>query len=141
MKKATMMLVAALALPVGAAQAETFEQVFNQQRALHGKGHEFTWQGETYKTFHAEELEAMAEPTQANAVALIESADALRLQSAAVGYEWRDPARYIKQAQAALAEGRFQHAMDLAARAKYQARLSLAQQKQVDASWYRAVPE
>lgn len=141
MKKATMLLIAALALPCAAAQAETFEQVFNQQRALHGKGHTFTFEGKSYKTDHPEEVAAMAEPTRANAEQLITSAEALRVQSAEVGYEWRDPARYIKQAEVALAEGRFQQAMDLAARAKYQARMSLEQYKTVQASWQHAVPE
>ena len=141
MKKAAWMLAVALALPTGLVQAETFEEVFNQQRALYGKGHEFTFEGKTYKTFHPEEVEAMAEPNQANAEALIKGAKALQAESAAVGYEWRDVSRYIQQAEAAVGEQQFQRAMDLAARAKYQARMSIAQHKEVEASWYRAVPE
>ncbi|GAA0687418.1 hypothetical protein GCM10009104_11880 [Marinobacterium maritimum] len=141
MKKTTMMLAAVLTFSAGAVQAESFEQVFDQQRALYGKGHEFTYEGKTYTTDHPEEVEAMAEPSQANAEALIASAEALRVKSAEVGYEWRDPARYIEQARAAVAEGQYQQAMNLAARAKYQARMSIAQYEDAEANWQRAVPE
>ncbi|MBV0933574.1 hypothetical protein [Marinobacterium weihaiense] len=141
MKTTGKLLAAALALTATLAQAQTFEQVFNEQRALYGKGHEFTFEGQTYTTLHPEELEAMAEPNRANAQALIDSADALRAQSAEVGNEWRDPARYIKQARAALAQEQFQQAMNLAARAKYQARVSLQQYEHSRATWHNAVPE
>lgn len=140
MKKFAWMLSAVLALPAGLVQAETFEQVFNQQRALYGKGHEFTFEGKTHKTFHPEEVEAMAEPNKANAEALIKGASELRAESAAVGYEWRDVGKYIEQAEAALSKGQFQQAMDLAARAKYQARMSIAQYRDAEAGWYRAAP-
>lgn len=141
MKQATMMLAAVLALPVGVVQAQSLEQVFNQQRALYGKGHEFTFEGKTYQTYHPEELEAMAEANSVNAQALIDSAEALRLKSAELGYEWRDPSLYLQQARALLVEGKCQQAMDLAARAKYQARVSIAQYEDAEANWQRAVPE
>lgn len=141
MNKTIMMLTVALALPVLPAQADTFEQVFNQQRAMYGKGHEFTFEGKTYRTYHPEELEAMAEPTPANAQALIDSAEALRQRSAELGYEWRDPVLYIAQAREALEQGRYQQAMELAARAKYQSRMAIAQYEAAQASWQRAVPE
>lgn len=121
--------------------AASFEQVFNEQRALYGKGHEFSYGGKIHTTFHPEEIEAMAEPNAANARALIDGAEALRVESAAVGYEWRGPAIYIRQAREALAAGRYQSAMELAARAKYQARMSLKQYRNAEANWQRAVPE
>lgn len=141
MKKATMTLLAALVLAPALAQAETFQEVFNQQRALYGKGHEFTFEGKTYKTYHPEEVEAMAEPTKANAEALVASAEAKRQEAAAVGYEWRFTGRILKQAQEALAEERFQDAMNLAAQAKYQARKAVEQQAHVASTWHHAVPE
>ncbi len=141
MKKVTMILAAALALPVGSVQAQSFEQAFNQQRALYGKGHTFTYENKTYKTDHPEEVEAMAEPNRTNAEALIASAEAMRVKSAELGYEWRDPVRYLKEAQEALGQGQYRQAMNLAARAKYQARISIAQYEDAEANWQRAAPE
>ncbi|MBA4501189.1 hypothetical protein [Marinobacterium marinum] len=141
MKMIALTLAASLMVPVAFAQEDTFEQVFNQQRALYGKGHAFTYAGQPYTTDHPEEIEAMAEPTRANAEALITSAEAMRQESESLGYEWRDPARFLKQARTALSENEYQRAMDLAARAKYQARMSIAQYESVNASWQQAVPE
>lgn len=141
MNKATMTLLAALALAPALVQAETFQEAFNHQRALYGKGHEFTFEGKTYKTYHPEEVEAMAEPNKANAEALVASAEAKRKEAAAVGYEWRFTAPLLKKAQDALAEERFQDAMNFAAQAKYQARMAVEQQAHVAASWQLAVPE
>lgn len=141
MKAQIMMLSLALALPAAGAWAETFEQVFDQQRALYGKGREFSFEGKTYTTLHPEEVEAMVEPTRGNAERLIASAEALRRHSAELGYEWRDPGRYIRQAESALVDGEYQKAMDLAARAKYQVRMSIAQYEHVQAHWQDAVPD
>ena len=141
MKKSTLTLLAALTLASGVAQAETFQEVFNKHRAMYGKGHEFTYEGKTYQTYYPEEVEAMAEPSRDNAEALVASAEAKRQDAAAVGYEWRFTGRILKQAQEALAEERYQDAMDLAAQAKYQARMAIQQQAYAEENWHLAVPE
>ena len=35
-------------------------EAFNAQRAMYGKGHSFTWDGQTYTTDHPEEVAAAA---------------------------------------------------------------------------------
>jgi hypothetical protein len=123
------------------AVAETFDEAFEMNRAMYGKNHSFTWEGKQYKTLHEEEVEASVEATQANAEALIAKAKAKNEEVAKVGFEWKLTQDIIKSAEAALAEGSFQKAMDLAAQAKYHARMGLRQHDEAEKSWYLSQPQ
>jgi len=69
----------------------------------------------------------------ANAAAqqAIDAAKAANNEAKAVNYEWRDTGKFIKQAEAALADGNTDEAMKLANKAKTQAELAVKQQKAV----------
>ncbi|MCP4789044.1 MAG: hypothetical protein GY881_02275 [Gammaproteobacteria bacterium] len=134
-------LVAALVLSSSTVAAQSFEDVFNAQRALHGNGHAFTFEGEQYTTDHPEELEAAAPANATNAKALIASAKAMHAEVKAVGYDWTLTKGILKNASKALKAGDFQKAMNLAAQAKYHARMGVAQYHNSKQSWLNMVPE
>ena len=58
--KNTISLVAALMMVSGSVAAQSFDDAFNAQRAMHGKGHSFTFEGQSYTTDHPEEVAAAA---------------------------------------------------------------------------------
>ena len=133
-------LVAALVLSSGSVAAASFEDAFNGERALHGKGHTFTFEGKEYTTDHPEELEAAAEATEANAKALIASAKAKHKEVKAVGYDWTLTKGILKSADKALKAGKYQEAMDLAAQAKYHARMGIRQAERSAQDWVNMAP-
>ena len=134
-------LVAALVLSSGSVAAQSFEDVFNSQRALFGNNHTFTFEGSEYVTVHPEEVEAAAEATAANAAALIASAKAKRSEVKAVDFDWTLTSGILKSADKAFKAGDFQKAMNLAARAKYHARMGIAQFHRSQTEWVEAVPK
>ena len=139
MKKVMILCAAVLFSQV--AVAETYQEAFNKARAMYGKGHEFQWQGKTYKTLHEEEVEAAVEATQANAQALLDKAIAANKKVAAVGFEWKLTGGLLKKSAQAIEAGDYRKALDLAAQAKYHARIGLAQYEYAEANWYKAVPQ
>ncbi len=139
MKK--ILATAAVILLPTMAVAETFDEAFEMNRAMYGKNHSFAWEGKQYNTLHEEEVEASVEPTQANAEALIAKAKAKNEEAAKVGFEWKLTQDIIKSAEAAAAEGNFQKAMDLAAQAKYHARMGLRQHDDAEKNWHLSQPQ
>jgi hypothetical protein len=134
-------LVAALVLGSSTVAAQSFEDAFNAERALYGNGHTFTFEGKDYTTDHPEELEAAADATEANAKALIASAKAKRKEVIAIGYDWTLTKGILKSADKALKAGDFQKAMNLAAQAKYHARMGIAQYHSSAQQWIAIVPQ
>lgn len=133
-------LTAVVLLPT-TALAESFDQAFNMNRAMYGKNHTFTWNGKSYSTNHQEEVEASVEATQANAAALVEKAKAKNAEAGAVGFEWKLTKGLIKEAEAALADGEYQKAMNLAAQAKYHARIGIQQHEYAESNWHLSIPQ
>ena len=123
------------------AMAETFDEVFEMNRAMYGKGHTFNWEGKEYSTNHQEEVEASVEATKENADALIAQAKAKNEEAAKVGFEWKLTKGIIKEAETAAVEGDYRKALDLAAQAKYHARLGLQQQIDAEKNWHLSVPQ
>lgn len=123
------------------AGAQTFQEVFETNRAMYGKNHTFEWEGKTYTTMHPEEKEAQAEPTKANAEALLAAAKADNEKAAAVGFEWRLTRGILKKAEQAITDGQFQKALDLSAQAKYHARMGLVQHAYAEKNWQMSAPE
>jgi hypothetical protein len=121
--------------------AQSFDDVFNAQRAMYGKGHTFTFAGKRYTTDHPEELEAAAEATAENAKALITSAKALHAQARALGFGWTLTKGIIKSANQAFKAGDFHKAMHLAAQAKYHGRMGIVQYHRSQKEWIKAVPQ
>ncbi|MBN3564775.1 hypothetical protein [Aliamphritea spongicola] len=139
MKK--VMILCAAVLFSQAVAAETYQEAFNKARAMYGKGHEFQWQGKTYKTLHEEEIEADVDATEANAKALLDKAIAANKKVADVGFEWKLTGGLLKKSAQAIEAGDYRKALDLAAQAKYHARIGLAQYEYAEANWYKAVPQ
>ena len=136
-----LLLVASLMLGSSIVAAQNFDDVFNAQRAMYGKGHTFTFAGKQYTTEHPEELEAAAEATAENAKALIASAKAQHAQARALGFGWSLTKGIIKSADRALKAGNFRKAMQLAAQAKYHARMGIVQHHRSQKEWIKAVPQ
>jgi hypothetical protein len=68
-----------------------------------------------------------ASATQAGSEAAIASAERAQQAAAAVGYEWRDTAKMIKDAQKLAAEGKTDEAITLANKAEREGKDALAQ--------------
>jgi hypothetical protein len=121
--------------------AASFEDVFNANRALHGKGYHFTFEGDSYVTYHPEEIEAQGEASLDNAKALLLSASNMHKKAKSLGYGWTLTAKIMKSAQKALKKGQYQQAMNLSAQAKYHARMGIAQFHASASDWNRFVPK
>mgnify|MGYP003958648971 CR=1 FL=1 len=134
-------LTACLAFIAVNAAATSFEDVFNTNRALHGKGNHFTFEGNSYTTDHPEEIEAMAEATLDNAKALLISANKMHKKAKALGYGWTRTPAILKSAQKALNKGQYQRSMNLSAQAKYHARMGITQHNASAFDWIMFVPE
>jgi hypothetical protein len=139
--KKTISLVAALMMVSGVVAAHPFNEAFNEQRAMYGKGHSFTWNGQTYITDHPEEIAAAVEANAANATALLAAAKDQYTQVLAVDFGWTLTKNLLKSAGKALETGEFRKSMDLSAQAQYHSRMGIAQYHQSQAEWIMAVPE
>ena len=136
-----LIIAAALTMASSLATAETFQESFEMNRAMYGKGHSFTWDGKQYTTDHPEEVEAAVEPTKANAEALLATAIAKNKEVAELGFEWKLTRGILKDAQAAIDAGDYQKALALSAQAKYHARMGIAQYHDAENNWHKAVPQ
>jgi hypothetical protein len=139
--KKTISLVAALMMVSGVVAAHPFNEAFNEQRAMYGKGHSFMWNGQTYITDHPEEIAAAVEANVANATALLAAAKDQYTQVLAVDFGWTLTKNLLKSAGKALETGEFRKSMDLSAQAQYHSRMGIAQYHQSQAEWIMAVPE
>lgn len=139
MRKTVITVVLGL-LPMLVLASDEFTAVFELQRAMHGPGHQFEWQGQQYSTDHPEEIEAAVAATRTNAQALLAKAVARNNQVAALGNEWRYTRKLLAQGQTAIDQQQYRQALNLAARASYQARMALRQYHEVEASWMQLVP-
>lgn len=139
MKKLIAMMAVVL-LPA-VAMAETFDEAFEMNRAMYGKGHAFSWEGKEYSTNHQEEIEASVEATKENADALIAKAKAKNEEVANVGFEWKLTKGILKDAESAAAEGDYRKALDLAAQAKYHSRMGLQQHAYAENNWQLSIPQ
>jgi hypothetical protein len=139
--KKTISLVAALMMVSGVVAAHPFNEAFNEQRAMYGKGHSFTWDGQTYITDHPEEVAAAVEANAANATMLLASAEAKYAEVLAVDFGWTLTAKLLKSATKALEAGEFRKSMNISAQAEYHSRMGIVQYHQSQAEWIMAVPE
>lgn len=139
--KKTISLVAALMMVSGVVAAHPFNEAFNEQRAMYGKGHSFMWNGQTYITDHPEEIAAAVVANAANATALLAAAKDQYTQVLAVDFGWTLTKNLLKSAGKALETGEFRKSMDLSAQAQYHSRMGIAQYHQSQAEWIMAVPE
>ena len=138
--KKTIYLVAALMIS-GVVAAHPFNEAFNEQRAMYGKGHSFTWDGQTYITDHPEEVAAAAEANAANATKLLASAKAKYAEVMAVDFGWTLTKNLLKSSNKALEAGDFRKSMNISAQAEYHSRMGIAQYHQSQTEWIMAVPE
>lgn len=141
MKKALIAAVAALTLVPAFAAAESFNDAFNKARAMHGKGHIFEWQGNQYAAIHEEEAEANIAATANNAQLMIDKAKTKNKEVAKLGFEWKLTGDILKKAEQAKADGDFRKALDLAAQAKYHARMGIEQYHYAQSNWQLSVPQ
>jgi len=139
--KKMMVIAAALALTPVMASAETFQEAFESNRAMYGKNHNFQWNGKTYSTNHEEEVEAAVDATKANALDLIAKAKAKNKEVAELGFEWKLTGGILKDAEKAVEAGDFRKALDLAAQAKYHARIGIQQHAYAEKHWHLSVPQ
>ena len=139
--KKTISLVAALMMVSGVVAAHPFNEAFNEQRAMYGKGHSFMWNGQTYITDHPEEIAAAVVANAANATALLAAAKDQYTQVLAVDFGWTLTKKLLKSAGKALEAGEFRKSMDISAQAQYHSRMGIAQYHQSQAEWIMAVPE
>jgi hypothetical protein len=139
--KKTISLVAAFIMVSGGVAAHPFNEAFNEQRAMYGKGHSFTWNGQTYLTDHPEEVAAAAEANATNATALLAAAKDQYAQVLAVDFGWTLTKGLLKSAGKALEAGKFQDSMNLSAQAQYHSRMGLVQYEQSQTEWIMAVPQ
>lgn len=63
---------------------------------------------------------AKIEPTEENAVRSIAAAEAANKKAAAIGFEWRDTGKFIKQAKEAAAKKEYAKSIELAQKAERQ---------------------
>ena len=139
--KKTISLLAALMMVSGGVAAHPFNEAFNEQRAMYGKGHNFTWNGQSYITDHPEEVAAAVEANTANATALLAAAKNQYAQVLAVDFGWTLTKGLLKSASKALEAGEFQESMNLSAQAQYHSRMGLVQYEQSQTEWIMAVPQ
>ncbi len=108
---------------------------------MYGKGHSFTWDGQTYITDHPEEVAAAAEANAANATKLLASAKAKYAEVMAVDFGWTLTKNLLKSSNKALEAGDFRKSMNISAQAEYHSRMGIAQYHQSQTEWIMAVPE
>ncbi|MCS5559510.1 MAG: hypothetical protein NZ738_08925 [Oceanospirillaceae bacterium] len=137
----TISLVAALMMVSAGVSAQSFDEAFNAQRAMYGKGHSFTFEGQTYTTDHPEEVAAAVEANADNAAKLLAAAKDQHAQVAAVDFGWTLTKNLLKASAKALASGDFRKSMDISAQAQYHARMGMVQYHQSQKEWVMAVPE
>jgi hypothetical protein len=82
--------------------------------------------------------ELRAEPA---AKELIDQAEAKRKEAAAIGYEWRETASFLKSAREALESGQEAEAGKFAGQALQEAELALAQGKYMQQNWESLIPK
>jgi hypothetical protein len=134
-------IAAVAALTVSSmASAQSFSEAFDAARALQGANGTFEWNGKKYSTQTIEEALASKPANAENAQALFDAAKAKYKESQEAGFAWRDTSKYLKESKEAIAAGEFQKAMDLAARAHYQARKGVEQAAYAEKHWIDAVP-
>jgi hypothetical protein len=75
-----------------------------------------------------------------SAPGLIEQAEAARKEASGLGYEWRDTAKLIESARAALAKGQQEESDRLAKEALLQGREAVAQAKYMEKNWQKMIP-
>ncbi len=140
MKKA-LIFAAALTLVPTFVAAESFEEAYLKARAMHGQGAVFEWKGNQYAAIHEEEAEADVAATAENAQMMIDKAKAKNKEVAELGFEWKLTRGIIKDAEAALTAGEYRKALDLAAQAKYHARMGIKQYHYAQSNWQLSVPQ
>lgn len=140
MKKG-LIIAAALAMAPTLATAASFQETFESNRAMHGNDHVFEWNGGKYHTNHEEEMEARVKATKANAADLLAKAKAKNAEVAKLGFEWKLTGGILKNAQKAIDEADYQKALNLAAQAKYHARIGIQQYHYAQKNWHLSVPE
>ena len=139
--KKVITIAAALMLAPGFATAESFQDAFEMNRAMYGKNHTFEWNGQQYSTNHEEEVEAAVAATKENALDLIAKAKAKNKEVAELGFEWKLTGGILKDAEKAAEAGEYRKALDLAAQAKYHARMGIQQHEIAQQSWHLSVPQ
>ncbi len=139
--KKTISLVAALMMVSSGVAAHPFNEAFNEQRAMYGKGHSFTWNGQTHITDHPEEVAAAVEANVANATKVLVTAKAKYIEVLAVDFGWTLTKGLLKSASKALEAGEFRKSMNMSAQAEYHSRMGIAQYHQSQTEWIMAVPE
>lgn len=70
-----------------------------------------------------------------------DAADASRQEAAALGFEWRDTGKFLKQAKQAATDGDLEKAMKLVAKAHEQADDAVAQARRESNLWRARVPQ
>lgn len=139
--KKVITIAATLVLAPGFVVAESFQDVFEMNRAMYGKNHTFEWNGKQYSTNHEEEVEAAVAATKENALYLISKAKAKNKEVAELGFEWKLTGGILNAAEKAVEAGDYRKALNLAAQAKYHARMGIQQHAYTEKSWYLAVPQ
>lgn len=139
--KKVMTIAATLVLAPGFVAAESFQDVFEMNRAMYGKNHTFEWNGKLFSTNHEEEVEAAVAATKENALDLIAKAKAKNKEVAELGFEWKLTGGILKAAEKAVEAGEYRKALNLAAQAKYHARMGIQQHAYTEKSWYLSVPQ
>jgi len=81
----------------------------------------------TIKVIAVSTVLSLSSLAQASTDSAIEAAENARQAAAAVGYEWRDTAKMIKQAQKLAAEGKTSEAEKIARKAEEQSKDAVAQ--------------
>jgi hypothetical protein len=82
----------------------------------------------------------LADPAAATP-SLIEQAEAARKEADALGFEWRDTAKLIKAAKAALEKGQKEESDKLASEALLQGKAALAQARSTEKNWKMMIPK
>lgn len=136
-----LIIAAALALAPTFASAASFQEAFESNRAMYGNDHVFEWKGGKYHTNHEEELEARVKATKSNAADLLAKAKTKNKEVADLGFEWKLTGDILKNAQKAIDEGDYQKALNLAAQAKYHARIGVQQYHYSQKNWHLSVPQ
>ncbi|WP_370278305.1 hypothetical protein [Pontibacterium sp.] len=86
-------------------------------------------------------MEAAVAATNENALDLIAKAKAKNKEVAELGFEWRLTGGILTDAEKAVEAGDFRKALDLAAQAKYHARMGIQQHADAQKSWHLSVPQ
>ena len=82
----------------------------------------------------------LADPAAASP-SLLEQAEAARKEADALGFEWRDTSKLIKQAKEALDKGQKEESDKLASLALLQGKAAVAQAKSTEKNWKMMIPK